>query len=141
MRKMLHPSLTLGARRPFLDNTEATLSRIDIILHTRPGDLPWDPSFGCDLTSLAGESATEERVDATRFQVENALGAWLPNANVKDCDVQLVTGLGEVVHYRESNVPVAESALVALGTEARLELRIDIEVENEPLEVGTEIEL
>jgi hypothetical protein len=55
--------------------------------------------------------------------------------------VHLVTGEGQVVHYRDSSVPVAESALVALGTDARLELRLDIEVENEVIELGTELEI
>jgi len=140
MRKMLHPSLTLGARQPYLDATSAALSRIDIILHTRPGDLPWSPRFGCELTSLVGESATTQRVNATRFSVESAIGAWLPDVNVRGCEVQLITGQGDTVLHREAAVPLAESALVSLGTEARLELKLDIEVDNQSLEVGTDLE-
>ena len=37
--------------------------------------------------------------------------------------------------------PTAESALVALGTDARLELRLDIEVDNDIVELGTELEI
>ena len=140
-KKMLHPSLTLGSRKPYLDKTEEALARIDIILNTRPGDLPWNPDFGCDLTELVGESATPERVNFTKSQVERALGKWLPNASVENCELQLVTGEGQVIQHREPNVPTAEAALVSMGTEARLELKLDIEVEEQLLELGSEIEL
>ena len=137
----MHASLTLGSRKPYLTRTEESLTRIDMILKSRPGQLPWNPDFGCDLTNLVGESATEERISYTRDQVAFALGEWLPSATVQNCDVHLVTGQGEVVSYRDHSVPVAESALVALGTDARLELKLDIEVENEIIELGSELDL
>ena len=141
MKKIMHASLTLGARKPYLTRTEESLTRIDMILKSRPGQLPWNPDFGCDLTNLVGESATEERISYTRDQVEFALKEWLPSATVHNCDVHLVTGEGQVVSYRDHTVPVAESALVALGTDARLELKLDIEVENEMIELGSELDL
>ena len=141
MKKIMHPSLTMGSRKPFLNRTEESLTRIDMVLKTRPGQLPWNPDFGCDLTNLVGESATEERISYTRDQVAFALGEWLPSATVHNCDVHLVTGQGDVVTYRDHTVPVAESALVALGTDARLELKLDIEVENEIIELGSELDL
>ena len=141
MKKIMHPSMTLGARKPFLNRTEESLTRIDMILKTRPGQLPWSPDFGCDMTDLIGESATEERISAAQDEVKTSLRTWLPSASVLSCDVHLVTGEGQVVHYRDSSVPVAESALVALGTDARLELRLDIEVDNEVIELGTELEI
>ena len=141
MKKLMHPSLTLGARKPYLTRTEESITRIDMILKTRPGQLPWNPDFGCDLNNLIGESATEERISATKDQVELSLRKWLPSANILDCDVHLVTGEGQVVTYRDSTVPVAESALVALGTDARLELRLDVEVEDEIIELGSELEM
>ena len=124
MKKIMHPSMTLGARKPFLNRTEESLTRIDMILKT-----------------LIGESATEERISAAQDEVKTSLRTWLPSASVLSCDVHLVTGEGQVVHYRDSSVPVAESALVALGTDARLELRLDIEVDNEVIELGTELEI
>ena len=141
MKKIMHSSLTLGARKSFLNKTEESLTRIDMILKTRPGQLPWNPDFGCDMTNLIGESATKDRIDATKEQVERSLRSWLPSANVLSCEVHLITGEGQVAHYRDSSVPVAESALVALGTDARLELSLDIEVENEVVELGTELEI
>ena len=140
-KRILHPSLTLGARKPYLDKTSEALTRIDIILNTRPGDLPWDEEFGCDLTSLVGETATVDRVQATRGEVETALGKWLPNGKVQSCEVQLVTAQGQVISHSEANIPVAEAALVSHGTDARLELKLDIEVEDEVLELGSEIDI
>ena len=138
---MLHPSLTLGSRKPYLDKTSEALTRIDIVLNTRPGDLPWNSEFGCDLTDLVGESATPTRVDETKAEVETALSKWLPNVKVQNCEVQLVSAQGQVISHREANIPVAEAALVSQGTDARLELKLDIEVENEVLELGSEIEI
>ena len=140
-KRILHPSLTLGSRKPYLDKTSETLTRIDIILNTRPGDLPWDEQFGCDLTALVGETATPSKVQATRSEVEKALSKWLPNGKVKDCQVNLVTAQGKVISHHEANIPVAEAALVSHGTDAHLELKLDIEVENEVLELGSEIDI
>ena len=41
----------------------------------------------------------------------------------------------------EALIPVVESALVSMGTEARLELKLDLGIDDEELEVGTEIGL
>jgi hypothetical protein len=49
--------------------------------------------------------------------------------------------LNNVITHREANIPTAESALVSSGTDARLELKLDIEVEDELLELGSEIDL
>ena len=58
MKRILHPSLTLGARQPMLSKRESTLARLDMVLHSRVGDIPWRPEFGCDVTGLIGEPAT-----------------------------------------------------------------------------------
>lgn len=141
MKKILHPSLTLGARKPFLSGRETSLARLDMILQTRQGDIPWRPEFGCDVTRLVGEPATPDKVNETRSIVENTIQRWLPDADVKECQVQLVSLGGYANTYRDVSIPVAESALVAMGTEAGLELKIDLEIEEELLEVGTEFDL
>ena len=141
MKKMMHPSLTLGARRPFLTSTEQALHRMDIVLHTAVGDLPWRPGFGCDLTSLVGETATQERIDLTESEIRRALSSHIPNAKINACKVELVTGLGDASTHREALVPIAESALVSIGTEAHLEMKVDIEIEEEDFEVGAQLDL
>ena len=141
MRKILHPSLTLGARKPYLSSRDSSLARLDMILHTREGDIPWRTEFGCDVTGLVGEPATPDKVNETRSIVENAIYTWLPDVHVRECDVQLVNLGGYANSYRDVSIPVAESALVAMGTEVGLELKVDLEIEEEFLEVGTEFDL
>lgn len=141
MKKILHPSLTLGARKPFLSQRESSLARLDMILQTRQGDVPWNPNFGCDVTGLIGEPATRDKINETKAIVQNTIQRWLPDATVNECQVQLVSLGGYANTYRDVTIPVAESALVAMGTEAGLELKIDLEFDEEILEVGTEFDL
>ncbi len=141
MKRILHPSLTLGARQPFLSKRDSTLARLDMVLHSRVGDIPWRPEFGCDVTGLIGESATPARIQETRALVEQTIQEWLPDVTVNDCAVQLVHAGGVANTHREAGIPVAESALVAMGTESNLELKLDLEVENEVLEIGTDFDI
>lgn len=141
MKRILHPSLTLGARKPFLSQRESILARLDMVLHSRVGDIPWRPEFGCDVTSLIGEPATPSRIQETRALVESTIYEWLPDVTVNGCDVQLVHAGGVANTHREAGIPVAESALVAMGTESNLELKLDLEVENEVLEIGTDFHI
>ena len=141
MKKILHPSLALGARKPYLSQRDSALARLDMILQTREGDIPWREDFGCDVTGLIGEPATPSKVNETRAIVENSIQRWLPDATVNNCSVQLVENGGYANYYRDVSIPVAESALVAMGTEAGLELKIDLEIDQEMLEIGTEFDL
>lgn len=141
MKRILHPSLTLGARDPFLSQKDSTMARLDMVLHSRVGDIPWRPDFGCDVTGLVGEPATPARVQETRALVERTIQEWLPDVTVNECQVQLVHAGGIANTYRETGIPVAESALVAMGTESNLELKLDLEVDNEALELGTTFDI
>lgn len=140
MKKLLHPSLALGAHRPYMSHENGLITRIQIVLETRPQQLPWDPEFGCDLTNLIGQAATPQRINEARFRVESAVRKWLPGMELKDCRVNPVTSLGSVSTHRERAIPVAESALVALGTEARLEVELDIETEAGVMSVEASVE-
>jgi phage baseplate assembly protein W len=141
MRKTLHPSLTLGARKPYLSERQTSLSRLGMIMHTKVGDIPWRPEFGCDLTGLVGEPATPSRINETRAAVSGAIRRWLPDVIINECEVHLISSEGTASKYRESGIPIAESALVAMGTEARLELKIDLEIEDQQIELGTELDI
>lgn len=141
MKRILHPSLTLGARQPMLSQRDSMLARLDMVLHSRVGDIPWRPDFGCDVTGLVGEPATPSRIQQTTALVERTIQEWLPDVTVNDCSVQLVHSGGVANTHRETGIPVAESALVAMGTESNLELKIDLEVENEVLEIGTDFDI
>ena len=141
MKKIMHPSLTLGARQPYLSKKESTLARLDMVLQTRAGDIPWRKDFGCDVTGLIGEPATPANINQTRAIVQSSISSWLPDVIVKSCDLRLVHSGGTANMHREVGIPVAESALVAMGTESNLELKIDLKVEDEVLEIGTDFEL
>ncbi|MFT4976222.1 MAG: phage baseplate assembly protein W [Myxococcota bacterium] len=140
MKKLLHPSLALGAHKPYMSPEEGLVTRIQIVMETRPQQLPWNPEFGCDLSSLLGHAATPQRINEARFRIEGAVRKWLPGMELKDCRVNAVTNLGTVGAHRERQIPIAESALVALGTEARLEVELDIETEAGIMSVEAAIE-
>jgi phage baseplate assembly protein W len=140
MKRILHPSLTLGTRKPYMDGPDGLVQRIQIVLETRPGQLPWSQEFGCDLTTFLGEAATPQRVNEARWKLEASMRKWLPGVDMKDCRVNVVTDIGTVSSHRERQIPTAESALVALGTEARLEVELDIETEAGMMSVEASVE-
>ena len=65
---------------------------------------------------------------------------WLPGVDMKDCRVNVVTDIGTVNTHRERQIPTAESALVVLGTQARLEVELDIETEAGMMSVEATVE-
>jgi phage baseplate assembly protein W len=56
MSRIFDPQLGLDAQRPWLDGDRALATRIRMVLETRPGHVPWRPTFGCDLAGLVGEA-------------------------------------------------------------------------------------
>lgn len=129
------PALTLGERRPFLAGEDALASRIQMVLETRPGDVPWRPQFGCDLSSLVGQPATTQRVNEARWRVEEAVRRWIPEATLVRCDVRVVVFDHGARTRHPRTVPLAESALLSLGTEAALEVELDVETEQGPVSI------
>ena len=126
---MLHPALPLGERRPYLPPEEALAVRIQTVLETRPGRVPWRPEFGCDLASLVGQPATAQRLNEARWRIEEALRRWVPEAEVTRCRVRAVTE-GVSANYRDvRNVPLAESALMSLGGQAILQVELDVKTD------------
>ncbi len=140
MSEILDPALSLGQRDCHVRGDRAFAERIRMILETRPGTLPWRPDFGCDLDDLIGQPATTQRIGEARWRVENALRRWLPDVKVLNCQVQLarVEGGGEDIRRRD--VPIAESALLALGLQAALEVLLDVETPSGPLSLQALIE-
>lgn len=135
MPVLLHPSLLLGPRKPRVSEDETIAERIRLVLETRPGTLPWRPDFGCDLGPLVGQPANSQRLNEARWKVEQALRRWLPELELTRCEVNVVfadVGPGRV---RYLEVPLAESALLSLGTQAGLEIVLDVETPSGPLAV------
>ena len=121
---MLRPNLTIGAARPWVHGDEELLERVRLVLETRPGQLPWRPEFGCDLESLVGQPATSGRLTEVRWRVERALARWLPDVNVERCVVRAIPH--DSPGLVAATTPVAESALLGLGTQADLEVSLEL---------------
>lgn len=122
---MLRMSVPLGHRQPSLDPAQALAARIRMVLETRPGELPFRPRFGCDLSAFAGQPATNRMLEQVRVAVENALERQVKGIKVRRCEVRARTHLGSAPGGAR-DVPVAEAALVRLGVQATLEVRLDV---------------
>lgn len=140
MTAIMHPSVPLGTSQAWTDGDAGFAERIRVILETRPGMLPWRPDFGCDLDRLVGQPATPQRINEARWRVEQAIRRWLPEVKLNQCVVSLVRvheGSGAV---RFRDVPIAEAALLSLGTQAALEIHLDVETPEGPLSVQATLE-
>jgi len=124
---ILHPALPLGIGDSRLDEDSSSIERIQMVLGTRKGTIPWRPEFGCEIDRLVGEPATQSRIDQARRGVRRAMTEWLPDITVKDCTVQLVQSDGPTGGERYREIPLAESALLSLGTQVSLEVQMDVE--------------
>lgn len=141
MTVIFDPSLPLGVRRPFVYGTDALAVRVRLVLDTRPGQIPWRPTFGCDLAGLVGYPATAQLIDAARSRISRALSIWLPDVEVVRVDVRAVSAEGGVgSRVTDRNVPVAESALMTLGVQAVLEADIELRGPDGYVSVTTTVE-
>lgn len=116
-----------GARGARASSEEELIGeRIRMILETRPGQVPWRPDFGCDLSSLAGQPATNKRVGEARWRIQSALQTWLPDVEIRDVNVRVLPTGTASANLRLPTVPVAETALLSLGMQARLEVHVEV---------------
>lgn len=133
---MLRLHVPLASRRPSLDPAQALAARIRMVLETTPGDLPYRPRFGCNLTNFAGQPATDRVLEQVRVTVEDALTRFVPGITVRACEVRARTHLGSAPGGSR-DVPVAEQAMVRLGVQATLEIRVDVKSKFGSLNVST----
>ena len=127
MSQTLHPSITLGSLRPYMDPEAALSTKIRMILETSPGQVPWRPEFGCDLRGLIGQQANENTLVKARYAVQTALARWLPDVTVNSVNVNLVRDYTSADQFRSPEIPIGERALVGSGPLAAV--RIDVELE------------
>ena len=132
MRPILAPALTLSAADPWLRGDDATAERVRMVLETQPGTLPWRPDFGCDLAGLIGQPATSGRLGEVRWRVEQAVRRWVPGVKVARCHVETAS-LIDPPPDRPAGVPLAEAALMSLGSQVSLEVSLDLETPQGPL--------
>ena len=126
----------LGVRRALVTSEQALAQRVQFVLETRPGTLPWRPSFGCDLAKLVGEPATDHNLALARFHVERAVGRWLAEVSVLRCDISIKM-LNDP--NDRPRAPTAEAALVALGTHAELIVHLELQTPDGPARVSAAV--
>ncbi len=125
MSLKLDTALTLGPA-PFGRRGVSLGERVQAILTTRPGRLPWRPDFGCDLEGLVGYPVTPDLLSYARSQITSALKVWLQGVEVERVDVRAIpVGSGHDLRHQRT-VPVAEAALLAMGVQALLEVEVEI---------------
>jgi len=127
-----------GFVRP-LHPSERLSQQIRMVLETRPGQIPWRPEFGCDLTSLIGEPATAQRLQEARWRVEQAIEKWLPGVELLQCTLRVTPTPGAAEALKNPSVPLAESAMLSLGVQANLEVLLELQLPDGSFLVSTEV--
>jgi len=129
-RRLLTPSTSLLRPRPSARMADAVVAqRIRAVLETRPGDIPWRPDFGCNLGRFVDQPLTPEAVSGVRNEIRRALSRHLPDVRVRDVKVGVLTGLGAHGMRGLRQLPIAERALVQLGTHATLDVDLEVSVD------------
>ena len=141
MPRTLDPAMILGARKAYLRGDEAVAYKLQAVLETRPGQLPWQPQFGCDLTALVGQPATAQRMAEARWKVEQAVKQWVPEVELLDCRVQVVALETGHERGRDPATPLAEAALLNLGSQAVLEVELDVMTDQGLLAMQAQVEV
>lgn len=140
-RPIQHLSLTLGARKPYLNRLDSTMGRLAILLHTPQGHLPWEPKFGCDLDQSIGRPATDELQNQISSSVRHSVSRWIPDTKINRCDVILQNATLNVREHREPTIPLAESALAIMGTDVHAQVALEVEVDGEIIEMSTALDI
>ncbi len=126
MKTGLSCALPLGNRPRRLSDDDALAERVRMVLETRPGSMPFRPDFGCELDEVVGEMATAQAVSRAKAAVSSALATWLPDVEVAAVTVRVVPRGATYGELRLPEIPIAERALLALGTQADLEIGVEL---------------
>lgn len=136
--RMLDPAVPLGSLRPEIDGLAALEARLRLVLETRPGRLPWRPDFGCDLEFLIGEPASPQNLARAEFHVQQALARWLPDVTTRRLTVT-AQPIAAGPTGSSPTAPPGEGALVSLGTQAVLVVRLELSTNWGPQILSTSI--
>ena len=136
MAHLLLPDARVGASNSRLPRGRRTTVRVRMILETRPGTLPWKPDFGVDLSRLVGSPLTQTNIEAVKTEISSAMETWAPDIEVLSLEVQAVTDLGAAAGARDRTIPLAEGALVRLGTQASLQVEMALRTEEGDLNLS-----
>jgi phage baseplate assembly protein W len=131
----------LGRRRfSWLEGQPALRQRIELVLSTPKGSLPWRPEFGCELWNLLGGPATQDRLVLIRMAVFSALGTWVPQVRVDAVDIQVEPNARTLPGaWQGRQAQPIERGLLHLGVTASLTLTIRISLQGTPLSLLLEV--
>jgi phage baseplate assembly protein W len=128
--RLLNPAGALRRPPPTRGEAEAALAhRVRAVLETRPGTLPWRPTFGCALDRFLDQPLTPDRLKALERELRSALERWLPDVQVVRVQVEVLTDLGLHRDGAWRSLPIAERALVQLGAHAALQVDLELGVD------------
>jgi phage baseplate assembly protein W len=139
MALIFEPSIPLGTPHVWLEGDRALAARVRMVLETRPGQVPWRPTFGCDLAGLTGYPVTPELLAKAKSLIAGALTEWIKDAKLISVEViarPLSSGLG---FGGDRTVPLAEAAMMMLGAQAELEAVIEMLGPSGPVALTTAV--
>ena len=129
VRRTFLTSVPVGAGpAAWRTDESALMQRVELILSTPQGSLPWRPEFGCAIWRLVGQPATAQHLAEARWSIEEAIARWVPEIEVERCDLTLVldrTG-GDAALVRTSGLSPIESGLLHLGVEGILQIDLTL---------------
>ncbi len=125
-----------GERRRTVRGADAWVERLQILLSTRPGQLPWRPTFGVDLDWLVGQPLNGVNLSLLQWRVQSAVAEWLPQLDVRKLDVKVVSDYERARNGRDRTVPIAESALLPYGAGGVVEISLDVVSPEGPIDFG-----
>ena len=128
-----------GAAGGRLAGAEALTARVRMVLETRPGRMPWRPDFGCDLEGLAGQPATGATLQLARMRIEESLRRWVPDVEIRRVEVRFATSEGAGLGRSTPEVPAAEAALMKIGAQGWMDVRLDLVGELGPLRLNAAV--
>ena len=115
---------------------DAWAERLQTLLSTRPGTLPWRPTFGIELDWLVGQPLNGVNLSLLKWRVKSAITEWLPQLELRDLSVKVVSDYQRARNQRDRNVPIAESALLPYGAGGVVEIQLDVISPEGPLDFG-----
>jgi phage baseplate assembly protein W len=131
------PELGLGLGvRGLAEPDEALAQRIQLVLATRPGDLPWKPEFGTDLAQLVGNPVSGWTHAQAKHAIRGALAQWVPEAGVES--IRVSTQVRPSPGFQP--VGPIERALVPAGMQATIIIDLVIETEDGPAAMTLEVD-
>ena len=96
------------------------------------GDPAGHPALAPRLRLRSGRADRSARLGEVRWRVEQAVRRWVPGVKVARCHVETAS-LIDPPPDRPAGVPLAEAALMSLGSQVSLEVSLDLETPQGPL--------